>query len=578
MFNSGLFYAIMENATGITLFLVFIGGLGVFIYGMKLMSEGLLKITGRGVRQLFSYLTNKPFVGIVTGFVVTALIQSSSATSVIVISLVNTSLLTLKQSVGVIMGANIGTTVTSWIISLLGFKLESINFSLIIMGIAFPMIFSKLHRWRSTGEFWIGFSFMLLGLTFMKDAIPDLSDNTDVLSFLKYYEVNFLSSGLSVLLGIALTIIVQSSSVAVGMVQIMAFQGIVPFELAASMLIGSNIGTTVTTNIASIVGTKESKQAARIHSLINIFGAIWMMLALNPFIKGVDWCCLEFLDTEYSVFSTEPNERGQVMPIALATFHTGFNVLNVLLLVWFIPFLVKISKYLVSKGESYFSVAKLDKNYIVEIPELEILEAKGELLKLSKVAQDIYMKVSQGYQTQSVERSFLDEIDHDIDELKSINARLINYLTTVFQEHPSADTSEILVNMGSITSDMKEIGLTCHKISELVYNKTEKRLVIDEKIFRSLNQMFALITEGFDFVVNDIYQNSKVDTDKYQVLEEKIHHLQNHLEMIQIARLRDQANVEAIFLSKDIALQLSLLTRQLYRVSEKLSTKSGKNW
>ena len=570
----------MAASSGLVQFLVFLGGLGVFIYGMKLMSEGLLKITGRGVRQLFSYLTNRPFAGILTGFVVTALIQSSSAVSVIVISLVNTSLLTLKQSIGVILGANIGTTITSWIISLslADLKIETVTVALIIMGIGFPMIFSKLSRIRSTAEFLIGFSFMLLGLGYMSNAIPDLSTDNELLAFLQYYEVDLSSTILSMLLGVALTLIVQSSSVAVGMVQVLAAQGVLPMEFAASILIGSNIGTTVTTNIASLVGTRSAKQAARVHSLINVVGAVWMMFILSYFIHGVDWVCLNYFDASYSVFSMIPAERGDAMPIALATFHTGFNVLNVVLMVWFIPLLVKASKFLVGKRESYLNASKLDKNYIIEIPELEILEAKGELLNLTKVSQGIYLKVHKGFQTQSVERSFLNEIDNSIEELKSINTRLINYLTTVFQEHPSAETSEILVNMGRITSDMKEIGLTCNNIAELVYNKTEKRLVIEEKIFRSLDQMFGHISEGFDYVVTDIYKNSKVDIEKYRILEEKIHHLQNHLRMVQIAKMEENEYVEAIFLSKEIAVQLALLTRQLYRVSEVLSSKSGKNW
>jgi len=410
----------MEIKSGIIHFLIFIGGLGVFIYGMKLMSEGLQKITGRGLRKLFSYLTTNPFLGLATGFIITGLIQSSSASTVMVVSLVNTSLVSLTQSVGLILGANIGTTITSWIISMVGFEVQTVNIALIIMGFALPMIFSKINNWRSTAEFLVGFSFMLLGLSFMKDAVPDLSQQAKILSFLQFYQVTISSTLLAVFLGFILTVIVQSSSVSIGMVQILAAQGFIPLEFAVAMLLGANVGTTVTTNIAAIVASRNAKRAARIHTLVNVLGVVWAIFVMNYLLKGVNLFCLNVLDLPYSIFSKIPAERGAIMPFALATFHTGFNLLNALVLIWFIPLLVKLSNYLVAKKESIFEVTKMNRNFIIEIPELEVLEAKNDLLRLTKMTKGIFNKVHGAFLHQHVERQFLDAINRDFQHIKAL--------------------------------------------------------------------------------------------------------------------------------------------------------------
>jgi phosphate:Na+ symporter len=445
------------------------------------------------------------------------------------------------------------------------------------MGFALPMIFSKINNWRSTAEFLVGFSFMLLGLSFMKDAVPDLSQDAEILSFLRFYKVTIWTTVLAVFMGGILTVIVQSSSVSIGMVQVLAAQGFIPIEFAVAMVLGSNIGTTVTTNIASLIASRDAKRAARIHSLINVIGAIWAIFVMNYLLLEVDWFCSNVLELPYSVFSENPVERGEIMPFALATFHTGFNLLNALLLVWFIPFLVKISDYLVGKQESIFEVTKMDKNFIIEIPELEVLEVKNDLLRLTKMSKEIFDKVHNAFLHQKIEQQFLDEINEEFLDVKSFETTLVNYLSKVYQEHPSAETSEVLIDMTRITSDLKEVGLSSNLIANLVYQKIENRLLIDEQVYRGLGKIFEYLIESFGRILKDINRNTSVNIEKYIVLEEKINQQKSHLRMLQLSK-EVNIDLENELLVADLTNALSLVGNQLFSISSILMNKKGTNW
>ena len=270
--------------------LTLIGSLGVFIYGMKIMSEAIQKIAGKSLRMLLKTLTNNRFWGWLTGFITTALVQSSSASTVMVVSFVNAGLLTVGQSIGVIMGANFGTTVTSWLIALFGFsKFKITAYALPIIAVGFPLIFANIKKRKAFGEFLLGFGLLFIGLDFMKHAVPDLKGNPEVLQFLSSYaDGGFLSILLFVFIGTLLTIVVQSSSAAMSITLVMVAQGWVPFEVGASMVLGENIGTTITAYLASIIGNVNSKRAARAHMIFNLFGVVWMIFLLTPYLHIVD--------------------------------------------------------------------------------------------------------------------------------------------------------------------------------------------------------------------------------------------------------------------------------------------------
>jgi len=271
-------------------FLTLIGSLGLFLYGMKIMSEGLQKVAGDKMRSILSAMTSNRFTGVLTGVLITGLIQSSSATTVMVVSFVNAGLLSLAQSIGVIMGANVGTTVTAWIISLFGFKVDISTFAIPLIGLSIPLIFSEKSRRKSIGEFLMGFAFLFMGLDYLKDSVPDLQSNPQILAFLQNYtSMGYASLFIFLGIGTLLTIIVQSSSATVAITLIMCTKGWIPYDMAAAMILGENIGTTITANLAAIPANVSAKRAAIAHLLFNVFGVLWVMALFYPFTQMVSW-------------------------------------------------------------------------------------------------------------------------------------------------------------------------------------------------------------------------------------------------------------------------------------------------
>ena len=267
-----------------------IGALGMFLYGMNLMSSGLQKTAGNRMRNLLASMTSNPFKRIMTGVGITGVIQSSSATTVMVVGFVNAGLLTLAQAIGVIMGANIGTTVTAWLVSWLGFKMDISVLAVPLMAVGFLLSIAKREKYRNLSEFVIGFSMLFLGLALMKDSVPDLSQMPEVLSFItKWTGYGFGSVIIFLVFGTLLTLVLQSSSATMALTLIMLSMGWLPFEMAAAMVLGENIGTTITANIAAAVGNTNARRAALAHTLFNVFGVIWALILFRPFLMFIGW-------------------------------------------------------------------------------------------------------------------------------------------------------------------------------------------------------------------------------------------------------------------------------------------------
>jgi phosphate:Na+ symporter len=365
-------------------FLIIIGALGFFIYGMKVMSDGIQKVAGSKMRNILSSMTSNRFLGITTGFLITALLQSSSATTVMTVSFVNAGLLSLVESIGVIMGANIGTTITAWLISILGFKIKISTIALPIIAVGFPLMFSKKSNIKAWAEVLIGFALLFMGLDELKHAVPDLKQNPGFLSFLAdYADKGYFSTIIFIGVGTILTLVVQSSSAAMALTLVMCFEGYIPFELAAAMVLGENIGTTITANLAALVANVHAKRAARAHFIFNVFGVIWMIIAFPFVIELID----QYMTIYMGMSPLNPEDKSATVPLGLSIFHTTFNIFNVLLLVGFVPFMAKIATSLVkSKGDADEEF-KLD--YIsaagIALPEVAILEAKKEVAKFGDV-------------------------------------------------------------------------------------------------------------------------------------------------------------------------------------------------
>ena len=331
---------------GFSEILQLIGALGVFLFGMKVMSDALLLLAGNKMRSILARMTSNRIFGITTGFLITSVIQSSSATTLMVVSFANAGLLTLVESIGVIMGANIGTTITAWLITILGFKVSMSSIALPLVGFGFGFTFLKKEQFKNLGTFVIGFALLFIGLQFLKDAMPDIKNNPEILEFLsRYTDLGYLSILLFLFIGTLLTVVIQSSSATMALTLIMTAQGWIPFELAAAMVLGENIGTTITANIAAVIGNYKAKQTARAHLIFNIIGVLWMLILFYPFLKMVSWLAV-------SLGSESPYVSAAAIPVAISLFHTTFNIANTFLLVWFVKPIAKlVERIVVEKQE-----------------------------------------------------------------------------------------------------------------------------------------------------------------------------------------------------------------------------------
>ena len=326
---------------GIFDFLTLLGSLALFLYGMKVMSDALMEVAGDKMRNILASMTSNRIRGVLTGFVITAVIQSSSATTLMVVSFVNASFLTLTESVSVIMGANIGTTVTAWVITIFGFKVSMSAIALPLIALGLLLTFSKKINRRHWGQFAIGFALLFIGFEFLKDSVPDIQNNPRVLEWLQYYtELGYISVLLFLLIGTVLTVVIQSSSATMALTLVMCFEGWIPFDMAAAMVLGENLGTTITANLAALMAHSTAKRTARAHLIFNVLGVIWILIVFFPYLRGIDWFVTQ--DEGTSPFGT-----AAAIPVALSIFHTTFNIINTTLLIWFVPLIVRIVERMV---------------------------------------------------------------------------------------------------------------------------------------------------------------------------------------------------------------------------------------
>ncbi|MBQ2364325.1 MAG: Na/Pi cotransporter family protein, partial [Alistipes sp.] len=367
-----------------------LGALGMFLYGMNLMSAGLQKAAGSKMRGLLTAMTSNPFKGVMTGLGITSVIQSSSATTVMTVGFVNAGLLTLKQSIGVIMGANIGTTITAWMVSLLGFKSDISIFAVPLMAVGFILSLSKSDKRRHISELVVGFSLLFLGLSFMKGAVPEL--NEESLAFIQNWTgYGFGSVLIFLVFGTVLTLVLQSSSATMAITLIMVNMGWIPFEMGAAMVLGENIGTTITANIAAMVGNVNARRAAMAHTLFNLFGVVWALVLFKPFLAFVGltitWMGLPNpLDIDYAVAMTGDEEVSSLYGISML--HTLFNIFNTLILVWFINYIVKCVTLIVKdkKGaeEDVVKLKFIDGGHL-STAEMAVEQARNEVIHFAEV-------------------------------------------------------------------------------------------------------------------------------------------------------------------------------------------------
>lgn len=479
--------------------LTMIGALGFFIYGMKVMSEGIQKVAGSKMRQVLKAMTSNRFKGIITGFLITSLVQSSSATTVMVVSFVNAGLLSLIESIGVIMGANIGTTITAWLISIVGFKVKISSFALPIIAFGLPMLFSSKSKLRSWGEVLIGFSLLFIGLSELKESVPDLKSNPEILEFLSgYADMGILSVLLFIGIGTLITILVQSSSAAMALTLVMSYNGWIPFEMAAAMVLGENIGTTITANLAAMIGNVHAKRAARAHLIFNMFGVVWMVILFFPFLSMINMYMMEF----QGVSPMDPSQPESI-PIALSVFHSSFNIINVLLLVGFVkPIAAIVTKLVKSTGEDDEYHLEFIGNVIIQTPDISILEARREISKFGNITT----KMSRFLQTLIVKKKekkrnrLMDRIQKYEEITDRVEVEIASFLSKVAEGNISESSSVKIRSLLSINNDLERIADIFYQMSLNIQKKNESNLWFTNQQTENLMEQFKLVDEAFEIM------------------------------------------------------------------------------
>jgi phosphate:Na+ symporter len=544
---------------GIAEVLTLLGSLGIFLFGMKLMSESLQKVAGEKMRSILEAMTSNRFKGILTGLLITAVIQSSSATTVMVVSFVNAGLLSLIESIGVIMGANIGTTITAWLISILGFKVKMSALAIPLIGLGFPLIFSKNTNRKSWGEMIIGFSLLFIGLQYLKEAVPDIKSNPEVLNFLgNYIHMGYFSLLLFLFIGTILTVVIQSSSATMALTLVLCFNGIIPFEIAAAMVLGENIGTTITANLAALVANVSAKRAARAHFIFNIFGVIWILLLFYPFIKLINWFIIE-------TGGQSPDTTSAAIPVALSIFHSGFNVANVLIMAWFAPFIEKVVVKLVPDKDTdeEFRLKHINVG-TVSTSELSILQARKEITVYAERVSNMFGFVKKLYEADKDKKfdKWLKKIEKYEEISDRMEVEIASYLTKIAESELSGLGTKRIRAMLEIIDDIESIADLCYNISKTLQRKRNGKNEFPEKITENIRKMFSLVDEALEeMIINLSEEYSDVDPSKSLMIEEKINSYRNQL------REEHIANVKA----SKYKYKTGVIYNELFSVSEKLA-------
>lgn len=502
-----------------------LGSLALFLFGMKTMSEALQKFAGDRLRKILAAMTTNRVTGVLTGVLITVLIQSSSATTVMVVSFVNAGLLTLSQSIGVIMGANVGTTVTAWVISIFGFKVDIASMTLPLLAAgAIPILFSQNSSRKSIGEFIYGFSFLFMGLSFLQANAPDLGKNPDMLAFVQNYtDMGFGSILLFVAMGALLTMIVQASAATMAITLIMCANGWISFELGAALVLGENIGTTITANAAALTGNTQARRAALAHLVFNVFGVVWVLCLFTPFTAGIRW----FVENVMNVTEIEV-----AVPFMLSAFHTTFNICNVLFLIWFVKFIEKTVCTLIPtrEDEEEFRLRFIPGG-MLSTAELSILQARKEINlfarrthKMFGLVRDLLKMDSDGDFNKLFSR--VEKYENISDNME---IEIANYLNQVSEGRLSSESKLQIRSMLREVTEIESIGDSCYNLARTISRKHNGKEDFTPKQYEHINQMLELTDSALEQMIRVVEDVPHTDINHTFNIENEINNYRNQL-------------------------------------------------
>ena len=561
----------------------------MFLYGMNLMSSGLQKAAGDRLRNFLSAMTSNPFKGVLTGLGITSVIQSSSATTVMVVSFVNAGLLTLAQAISVIMGANIGTTVTAWLVSWLGFKADISIFAVPLMAVGFVLSISKKSQKRNIAELIVGFSLLFLGLSLMKNSVPDLSETPEVLSFIQGWQGHGFGSVLLFLaLGTILTLVLQSSSATMALTIMMLNFGWIRFDMACAMVLGENIGTTITANIAAAVGNTSAKRAALAHTVFNVFGVIWALILFPYFLKLVGFITA-------GIFGL-PNPSGETFAVVagaegaqsdtqtaalygLSMLHTLFNTINTLILIWFIPLIEKIVCMVIkdskNKEDDAYRLRYINAGPLAT-PELAIEQAFKEIGHFARISRN-----GLGYIREAVNET-------DPDKFEEYRAKLVKYeeisdrieyeiatfLNDVSAGEISESTSIKIKAMYKIIGELESLGDSGESISRILSRRNIHKKTFDAETVRRLNSLINLVDSAYEAMITNLTLADEARLEEISNAydaEDRINNMRNNLRDEEIESIENgRKNYQTSVYYLDIVNELEKMGDFMINVSQDL--------
>ena len=529
-------------------FLALVGAVCLFLYGMKIMSEGLQKTAGSRLRSILAWMTKNRFLAVVTGIVITALIQSSSASVSMVVSFVNAGLMPLEQSLAVSFGAALGTTFTEWIIAIFGFKVKMSAFLLPLLAIGVPMLFIKRNNYKHIGELLIGFAFLFMGLDAISANVPDLSKSPEVFSWLQQYtSMGFWSILIFTLASWAITMMIQSSAATFAIVLIMAAKGWISFDIGCAMVLGASIGTSITPLLASLGGNAEAKKAALGHALFNLFGAVWVLLIFHPFVSMVTWVVRDLFGLGdplalynsvkggASVEGASLMQEQVAMSIGMTMFHTIFKFCNLLIMIWFTKLYVKLLNAIIKskKKEDEEFQLKYIQGGLMSASELNIAQAQREIVVFAGRVERMLGMVKELVHTKTGTPEFnkiLSRIEKYEDITDRMEFEIGSYLNKVLDGRLSSDAKARVASLLSIISELESIGDSCNNIAKALVRKEEADAHFNEYNYANIDEMLKLVSEAMTnmyAVLSDIDNVTAEDLMRSYNKEREINNFRN---------------------------------------------------
>ncbi len=535
---------------GILQIFTLLGALGMFLYGMNLMSSGLQKASGDKLRGFLAAMTSNPFKGVLTGLGITSVIQSSSATTVMVVSFVNAGLLTLAQAIGVIMGANIGTTVTAWLVSWLGFKADISILAVPLMLFGFLFSNSKRNQRQNIGELIVGFSLLFLGLSFMKESVPDLNQTPQVLEFVKAWSSQGFGSILIFLtFGTLLTLVLQSSSATMAITLIMLSMGWIPFNMACAMVLGENIGTTITANIAASVGNTQAKRAAMSHTIFNVFGVVWALIFFGPFLMLVG-SIIELFGLPNPaaadfVVTSSASVEGTAALYGLSMLHTLFNTINTFILVWFTKYIEKAVTFIIrapkNSDQELFRLKYISAGPL-STPELSSDQAFNEIIHFAEISRRVTGYIKSAVSENNPDK--FEELRNKLVKYEEISDRIEHEIASFLNEVSTGDisknTSVKVKAMYKIIGELESLGDSGEAISRILSRRNAHKQKFDEESIKKLEDMVTVVDKAYGAMIDNLnaaHKGTLAGISNAYKAEESVNDLRNLLRESEIEEI-----------------------------------------